>query len=87
MNIPRSTWRIPSRRRNGGATISGFTGIVDGHSFLYADDVLVTELIDPHAISGGHVGFSPYSTALAIKDIEIRRGVWTPREQSYIPEF
>lgn len=70
-----------------GSEVRIVTGIVDGHSFLYADDVLVSELIDPHAISGGHVGFSPYSTALAFKDIEVRRGVWTPREQSYIPEF
>jgi hypothetical protein len=70
-----------------GSEVHIVTGIVDGHSFLYADDVLVSELIDPHAISGGHVGFSPYSTALAFKDIEVRRGVWTAREQSYIPEF
>ena len=63
------------------------TGIIEGHSFLYADDELVAELIDPHYISGGHVGFSPYSPMLAIKDIEVRRAVWEPFEQSYEPEF
>ena len=63
------------------------TGIIDGQSFLYADGVLVTELIDPNAISGGHVGFSPYCTMLAIKDIEVRRAVWKPLIQSYDPEF
>ncbi len=63
------------------------TGIIEGHSFLYADDELVSELIDPHYISGGHVGFSPYSTMLAIKDIEVRRAVYEPFEQSYEPEF
>lgn len=63
------------------------TGIIDGQSFLYADDVLVTELIDPCAISGGHVGFSPYCTMLAIKDIEVRQAVWKPLVQSYEPEF
>ena len=63
------------------------TGIIEGHSFLYADDVLVSELIDPHYISGGHVGFSPYGTMLAIRDIEVRRAVWEPFVQSYTAEF
>ncbi|MBQ5800766.1 MAG: hypothetical protein IIW20_02680 [Clostridia bacterium] len=63
------------------------TGIIEGHSFLYVDGELVSELIDPHYISGGHVGFSPYCTVLAIKDIEVRRAVWEPFEQSYEPEF
>ena len=63
------------------------TGIIDGHSFLYADDTLVSELIDPHAIAGGRVGFSPYCTMLAIRDIEVLRAVWEPFEQSYDPEF
>jgi len=70
-----------------GSEVRITTGIIDGHSFLYADDVLVSELIDPNYISGGHVGFSPYCTMLAIKDIEVRRAVWTPFEQSYEPEF
>lgn len=63
------------------------TGIIQGHSFLYADDVLVAELIDPHYISGGHVGFSPYCTKLAIKDIEVRKAVYSDFPQSYDPEF
>ena len=63
------------------------TGIIQGHSFLYADGELIEELIDPHFISGGHVGFSPYCTKLAIKDIELRRVVWHNFVQSYDPEF
>ena len=63
------------------------TGIIDGHSFLYVGDEMISELIDPHYISGGHVGFSPYCTILAIKDIQVRKAVWTPFEQSYEPEF
>lgn len=63
------------------------TGIIENHTFLYADGVLVTELIDPAAIADGHVGFSPYCTKLAIKDIQVRRAVYTPLEQSYEPEF
>ncbi len=70
-----------------GSEVRIVTGIVDGHSFLYADDEFIAELIDPHYISGGYVGFSPYSTMLAIKDIEIREAVYEPIEQSYEPEF
>ena len=70
-----------------GTAVRITTGIIEGHSFLYVDGVLVSELIDPHYISGGHVGFSPYCTKLAIKDIEVRRAVWHPFEQSYEPEF
>ena len=70
-------WLIGAERGNKGGIL------FSKQSFLYADDVLVTELIDPCAISGGHVGFSPYCTMLAIKDIEVRRAVWMPFEQSY----
>ena len=63
-------------------------GAINGHSFLLADGVLVQELIDHmDPIVGGHVGFSPYSTILKIKDIEIREIVWEEREQFYLPEF
>ena len=70
-----------------GSEVRITTGIIKGHSFLYADGVLVSELIDPHYIEGGHVGFSPYSTMLAIKDIEVRRAVYEDFPQSYEPEF
>ena len=70
-----------------GSEVRITTGIIEGHSFLYADGVLVSERIDPHFISGGHVGFSPYCTMLAIKDIEVRRAVYTDFPQSYDPEF
>ena len=70
-----------------GKEIRVTTGIIGGHSFLCADDELVAELIDPNFISGGHVGFSPYCTMLAIKDIQVRRAEWTPLEQSYEAEF
>ena len=70
-----------------GQEIRVTSGIIKGHSFLYADDLFVSELIDPYYISGGHVGFSPYCTKLAVKDIEVRRAVWTDIKQSYDPEF
>lgn len=64
------------------------TGSVKGHSFLMVDGILIQELVDNmDPISGGHVGFSPYSTVLRIKDIEVRKICWKERVQSYEPEF
>ena len=63
-------------------------GAIEGHNFLIVDGVLIQELIDNmDPIVGGHVGFSPYSTKLKIKDIEVREIYWEEREQSYLPEF
>ena len=70
-----------------GTEVHMTTGIIGGHSFLCVGDEIVSELIDPHYISGGHVGFSPYCTKLAIKDIQIRRAVWQEFVQTYAPEF
>lgn len=63
------------------------TGAINGHNFLIVDDVLIQELIDMNPFVGGHVGFSPYSTMLKIKDIEVREIVWEERQQAYLPEF
>jgi len=64
------------------------TGAVQGHNFLIVDDVLIQEVVDNmDPIVGGHVGFSPYSTKLKVKDIEVREVCWEEREQSYLPEF
>lgn len=62
-------------------------GAIDGHCFMVVDDVLVTELIDPAPIKGGHMGFSAYCTVLNIKDIEIREIYWEKFSQVYTPEF
>lgn len=63
-------------------------GAINGHGFLLVDGVLIQELIDNmDPIVGGHVGFSPYSTKIKIKDIEVREINWKKREQSYLPEF
>lgn len=71
-----------------GTEIRVTTGAIEGHSFLFADGVLVSELVDNRdPIMGGHVGFSPYSTVLKVKDIEVREICWEPLEQSYCPEF
>ncbi len=72
---------------NPGDEVRITTGAINGHSFILADGVLVEELIDRDPIPSGRVGFSPYSTVLRIKDIEIREIVWEERLQVYEPEF
>ena len=62
-------------------------GCINGQSFMIADGELVTELVDPAPIRGGHIGFSAYCTRLKIKDIEVRKIYWEELTQSYDPEF
>ena len=69
-----------------GKKIRIITGILKKYNFLYSNDVLVSELIDPHAIAGIHIGFSPYCTKLAIRDVEMRRVVYHDFLQTYDPE-
>lgn len=71
-----------------GKEVRMIVGAIQGHNFLLVDGVLIQELIDNmEPIVGGHVGFSPYSTKLKIKDIEVREICWEERKQSYLPEF
>ena len=70
-----------------GEEVEMLCGAVNGHCFMVVDGVLVSELIDPQPLIGGHVGFSPYCTRLAVTDIEIRRIAWEPFAQEYEPEF
>ena len=70
-----------------GTPVRMVCGSIDGHCFMVVDDVLVTELIDPNPISGGHAGFSAYCTKLRITDIEVREIVWEEFYQKYDPEF
>lgn len=70
-----------------GTEVEILTGAINGHCFLFADGVLVQELIDGDPIRGGHVGFSPYSTSLKIRNIQVRKIAWEKREQIYEPEF
>lgn len=88
--------RFPENGLNATTTLYEYTpgtevricaGAINGHNFLVADGRLIVELIDPEPITGRHVGFSPYSTRLAVKDIEVRKIVWEPRKQRYQPEF
>ena len=70
-----------------GTEVRMLVGAIDGHSFMVVDDVLVSEMIDPQPITGGHVGFSAYCTKLRITDIEIREICYENITQSYDPQF
>ena len=70
-----------------GTEVRMTAGSIGGHTFMVVDDVLISELIDPQPITGGHVGFSAYCTKLKIKDIEIRKIIWSEFPQEYTPEF
>ncbi len=70
-----------------GTEVRMTAGSIGGHTFMVVDDILVSELIDPKPITGGHVGFSAYCTKLKIKDIEIREIYWEEFIQKYEPEF
>ncbi len=70
-----------------GTEVRMTAGAINGHTFMVVDDVLVSELMDPSPIHGGHVGFSAYCTKLKIKDIEIRKIHWEDFPQEYDPEF
>ena len=70
-----------------GSEVCITAGAINGHTFMLADGVMISELIDPNPITGGHVGFSAYCTRLKIRDIEVREIVWEEFVQSYEPEF
>lgn len=70
-----------------GTEVRMTAGSIKGHTFMVVDDILVSELIDPTPISGGHLGFSAYCTKLKIKDIEVRNIYWEEFIQKYKPEF
>ena len=70
-----------------GSLVKMTFGAIDGQCFMVVDDTLITELIDPNPIKGGHIGFSAYCTKLMIKDIEIRKIYWEEFIQKYKPEY
>ncbi|MCQ2446810.1 MAG: hypothetical protein MJ141_08015, partial [Clostridia bacterium] len=70
-----------------GKEVRMIAGAIGGHCFMVVDGELVSELVDPAPIRGGHVGFSPYCTKLRIRDIEVRRIKWEEFPQEYDPEF
>ena len=70
-----------------GSEIRVVCGSENGHAFMFIDGELITELVDPNGLKGGRVGFSPFCTRLAVKDIQVRKLVSRAREHDYAPEF
>ncbi len=70
-----------------GSEVHMCVGSIGGHCFMFVDDVLVSELIDPNPLQGGHVGFSPFCTKMKVKDIKIQKIVWEKLVPVYVPEF
>ena len=72
-----------------GTEIEMTVGAIDGHCFMFVDGNLVCEFVDdrPDYIRDGHVGISPWSTILKVRDLEVREIVWQPRKQAYEPQF
>ena len=65
-------------------------GSIDGHIFIIVDGALVLELTDPDPIDPkryGRIGFEAYCAKVRFRDLCIRKAVWTPLSESYIPEF
>ena len=77
----------PTYQYEPGKEIKMTVGAVNGHCFMVVDGELISELLDPNPLIGGHVGFAAYCTVLMIKDVEVRKIYWEKFEQSYEPEF
>lgn len=65
-------------------------GSIDGHCFIFADNNLLLETMDPDPIDNQkytRVGFEAYASAIRIKNITIRKVHWEPVDMMYDPEF
>jgi len=65
-------------------------GSIDGHCFIFADDQLLLEAMDPDPIDSQKytkVGFEAYCSKIRIRNIVIREIHWEVAEMKYEPEF
>ena len=65
-------------------------GSIDGHCFIFADDQLLLEAMDPDPIDSQKytkVGFEAYCSKIRIRNIVIREIYWEVAEMKYEPEF
>ena len=65
-------------------------GSIDGHCFIFADDNLLLETMDPDPIDNQKhtkIGFEAYSSIIRIKNIAIRQVHREPVDLTYDPEF
>jgi len=65
-------------------------GSIDGHCFIFANNKLLLEAMDPDPIDNQKytkVGFEAYCSKIRIRNIMIRKIHWDPVNMEYKPEF
>lgn len=65
-------------------------GGIDGHCFIFVDNVLRLELFDPCPIDStrhNRIGFEAYQSMVRIRQLTVHQIVWEPRCQAYPSEF
>jgi hypothetical protein len=65
-------------------------GSIDGHCFIFANEQLLLEAMDPDPIDSHKytkVGFEAYCSKIRVKNIVIRQIRWENVDMAYTPEF
>ncbi|HEX2952206.1 MAG TPA: hypothetical protein VHV83_21945 [Armatimonadota bacterium] len=65
-------------------------GSVDGHCFVFVNDELKLELIDPDPINNHRftrIGFEAFQSKVRISRLTVRQIVWHARNEQYTAEF
>jgi hypothetical protein len=65
-------------------------GSIEGHCFIFADDQLLLEAMDPDPIDNRKytkIGFEAYCSRIRIRNIVIRQIHWEEAGMKYEPEF
>jgi hypothetical protein len=77
-------WFIPGREYHIQA------GSINGHCFIFVDDILQLEVTDPEPIDSTKnnlVGFEAYQSIIKIRNFTLRQIVWQERNLFYPKEF
>ncbi len=73
-----------------GKTYHIIVGDIQGHIFVVVDGKLILEITDPDPIDGekyGKIGFEAYCSFIKIKNLSVKRAVYTDDIKEYTPEF
>lgn len=91
--------RSPEYKLNAGTPLFPFepgrtyhiqAGSIGGHVFIIVDGALLLEVTDPDPIDTsryGRIGFEAYCAQVQFRDLKVRRAVYTPVDEAYVPEF
>jgi len=80
----------PSPWFKGGQEYHILAGSIDGHCFIFVDDVLRLELSDPDPIDSSvhnRIGFEAYQSMIRIRKVTVRQIQWRKADQPNPPEF